>query len=564
MTPSLAPCRLRLLFGSVAAIFSVLSPVALVWAQDVSIMSPDWIEDIEAPEQLPAPKNLVAPAFPEAMRATEQPGYVVVETLLDKSGAVISRDYHASDDVYREVAVRAEEPVAWVAGKRSGKSVITETAHAYVFNPASAGTAQADATPRLLQVSVGDLPLEMRSRTKKLNPPVKVDATVTVGLDGRITAVEGVDAPFARVVAVTAKNWRFAPARHNGEPIVAKIPIVFILTEPSGRVPLPLLDVLPKVTKQVPPVYPMDMRIGEMRAEVNVGFLVDIEGGVRQVGVLRSSNPRFDDAAIEAVRKWRFEPGQRNGRVVSAVQMVPILFKILDTKDGGQGPMSVTRKGDMSKLPEAFRYDTPPEPLGYLPPVYPYELLRDGKKGRAVVAYVVDERGRVVQATVKQASRPEFGSALLAAVEAFVFKPALKAGRPCKAVMAYEETFDILGATFLVRNEDIDLLRQEKRKSKFIHAARDVDDELQATFRIPPRIPLNAASATGQAEIAFIVDATGRARLPRIVSSTEDVFGYAAVQAVSTWRFEPPKVGGKPAAVRVRVPFNFNADSAPK
>ena len=32
----------------------------------------------------------------------------------------------------------------------------------------------------------------------------------------------------------------------------------------------------------------------------------------------------------------------------------------------------------------------------------------------------------------------------------------------------------------------------------------------------------------------------------------------AAVQAAAAWWFEPPKVGGKPAIVRVRVPFKFS------
>lgn len=103
-----------------------------------------------------------------------------------------------------------------------------------------------------------------------------------------------------------------------------------------------------------------------------------------------------------------------------------------------------------------------------------------------------------------------------------------------------------------------------QKKPQTIRGINDLDERLKPSFVKPPKFLLNAQSTAGQAQAGFIVDATGRARLPRIVSSTEDVFGYAAVQAVSTWRFEPPKVGGKPAAVRVRVPFNFNADSAPK
>ena len=58
--------------------------------------------------------------------------------------------------------------------------------------------------------------------------------------------------------------------------------------------------------------------------------------------------------------------------------------------------------------------------------------------------------------------------------------------------------------------------------------------------------------------VDFIVDEEGYVRLPRIVSASAPDFGYSAVQAVSQWRFEEPKVNGKPAAVSVRAPFSFS------
>ena len=562
MTPPLS-CRVfrSVCIGAVTGSFLLASGIT-ARAQDVMFVPPDWIEGANAPEQLPTPKAQVSAVFPEEMRNTDQPGYVVVEMLLDKSGVVRARDYHGSLDAYKSVAVRADEQMTWEAGRRSGKPVITATTYAYVFNPASAGTAQADATPRLLQVGVGELPLEDRPSKGKARPTVKIEATVTVGLDGSITTVEGVAKPYAHAVAVTAKNWRFAPARQKGEPVVAKIPVVFLLVPPGWESPLASLDVPPKAIKQVPPVYPLAMRMSRMRGEVLIGFIVDIEGGVRRVGVLRSNNPYFDEAAIEAVRQWRFEPGKVNGRVVSTRMKVPIVFAIQDESGGGEGPFMTKKKGDLSKLPEAFRYDTPPVPQNYLPSVYPYDLLSEGKKGRAVVAYMVNEKGVVVQTTVKEASSPEFGAALIAAVEAFSFKPALKNGLPCKALLAHEDVFEADGLAQLVGTEGRELLRREKKKPQTIRGASDLDEKLKPSFTKPPNFPLNAKSATGEAMVEFLVDETGRARLPRIVRATEEAFGYAAVQAVSTWRFEPPKVGGKSAVVRARVPFNFNADKS--
>jgi TonB family protein len=64
---------------------------------------------------------------------------------------------------------------------------------------------------------------------------------------------------------------------------------------------------------------------------------------------------------------------------------------------------------------------------------------------------------------------------------------------------------------------------------------------------------------SGETLIEFLIDEEGRARLPRIVSASDEAFGYAAVQAVSSWRFEPPTRGGRAVVVRVQIPITFGA-----
>ena len=45
-----------------------------------------------------------------------------------------------------------------------------------------------------------------------------------------------------------------------------------------------------------------------MNATVVVSLLVNEDGGVREVKVLRGAGFGLDEKAIEAVRTWRFEP----------------------------------------------------------------------------------------------------------------------------------------------------------------------------------------------------------------------------------------------------------------
>jgi protein TonB len=42
--------------------------------------------------------------------------------------------------------------------------------------------------------------------------------------------------------------------------------------------------------------------------------------------------PGFEQAAIEAVKQWKFTPGTRNGKPVTATVMIPLEFNIDDEK----------------------------------------------------------------------------------------------------------------------------------------------------------------------------------------------------------------------------------------
>ncbi len=56
-------------------------------------------------------------------------------------------------------------------------------------------------------------------------------------------------------------------------------------------------------------------------AAVTIEFVVDRDGRVMNAQVIDSTNRRLDEVCLRAVRRWRFEPGIRNGlRVAFRVQ----------------------------------------------------------------------------------------------------------------------------------------------------------------------------------------------------------------------------------------------------
>jgi TonB family protein len=296
---------------------------------------------------------------------------------------------------------------------------------------------------------------------------------------------------------------------------------------------------------------------------VVIDFVVDEQGKVRNAIIVQSDNPAFDEPALKALRQWRFQPAIQDGRPVKIRQRLPMVFRLDSEIDGGATAFQLEQRGNQDKLPPQLRYDTPPKIRGVLVPVYPYELRRDGVRGNAKAAIAINVRGRVGAVKILAADRPEFGRALVAALEGFGFDPALKDGKPVPQLVNFEQFFS---SNELPDESGDGLLRLEKRHPEQIVAASALDAPLKPVSQRAPVFPVSVGPGidTGEAVIEVLVDEDGHARLPRIVSATDEAFGYAAMQAAAAWWFEPPMAGGKPAVVRVRVPFKFGTKpSAP-
>ena len=84
----------------------------------------------------------------------------------------------------------------------------------------------------------------------------------------------------------------------------------------------------PELISAVPPVYPASLRRAGVEGRVVLVFVVDEQGQVQDPRVEQSTRPEFEAPALEAVRKWRFRPAQKDGRPVRAHLRQPIRFSI--------------------------------------------------------------------------------------------------------------------------------------------------------------------------------------------------------------------------------------------
>jgi protein TonB len=78
------------------------------------------------------------------------------------------------------------------------------------------------------------------------------------------------------------------------------------------------VDDPPRPSEQSPPSFPARARQLGLSGWVTLSFVVDVDGSVQDVHVVESDPPDvFDDAAMEAARGWRFEPGRDEGNPVA-------------------------------------------------------------------------------------------------------------------------------------------------------------------------------------------------------------------------------------------------------
>jgi protein TonB len=98
---------------------------------------------------------------------------------------------------------------------------------------------------------------------------------------------------------------------------------------PAARAEINLVndfDERPVPVKAVPPVYPPAMQQAGVSGIVTVSMLIDEKGNVVEREVAKSTRHEFEDAALEAVKKWKFKPAQKAGTPVKAKIKVPIEF----------------------------------------------------------------------------------------------------------------------------------------------------------------------------------------------------------------------------------------------
>lgn len=121
------------------------------------------------------------------------------------------------------------------------------------------------------------------------------------------------------------------------DPTVTEVPEV-VESEPEPPPPAPPekdryeldeLDRAPIIQEQIRPVYPYRARTRGIQGYVDVEFTVKSDGSTSEMVVRKAEPPAvFDSAACQAVSRWRFAPGIRQGKPVASRMKIRIRFTL--------------------------------------------------------------------------------------------------------------------------------------------------------------------------------------------------------------------------------------------
>jgi len=85
----------------------------------------------------------------------------------------------------------------------------------------------------------------------------------------------------------------------------------------------------PVLIEKTTPAYPEDAKKEKIQGSVKLDASIGTGGEVTEVKAVESPDPRLSDAAIDAVKQWKFTPAKdKQGKPVACKSTVTVNFKL--------------------------------------------------------------------------------------------------------------------------------------------------------------------------------------------------------------------------------------------
>jgi TonB family protein len=215
-------------------------------------------------------------------------------------------------------------------------------------------------------VSKGDAPGDALVKVQPDYPPIakqvnasgEVRVEVIIGENGRVISAKAVSGhPVLRAAAEdAARKWVFKPTEVGGKPVQVQSALTFVFNLPPPPTSVPPADTGAETSKKltvsggvlqgkaiqkVQPPYPPIAKAARASGAVQVQVTIGETGKVIEASVI-SGHPLLRDAALQAARRWLFQPTELSAVPVKVQGILTFNFTLNDEEPGS--PFGAARR----------------------------------------------------------------------------------------------------------------------------------------------------------------------------------------------------------------------------
>jgi TonB family protein len=193
------------------------------------------------------------------------------------------------------------------------------------------------------------------------------------------------------------------------------------------------------ILQTVNPIFPYRLQqlavgTGEARVAVNT----DATGKLVEYLVVGYTMPEFADAAVTAIKQWKFEPARWRGEPVgTTIELIfsyeakGVVVSTANLDEQMEALFLRLTEGRYVYRPCSLReLDRIPTPVVTITPQYSSKLAAKGVKGKVTIDFYIDETGTVRMPAVSIKDDSELTALAVVALRQWKFEPPTRNGRP--------------------------------------------------------------------------------------------------------------------------------------
>ncbi len=243
--------------------------------------------------------NDVIPVYPGKAIRDQVEGTVSLRFLINVDGSVSDVRILKGPEIFHQTAIEAVSQWRFKPAKHDGKAVPAWMMQQFKFERSE---------------------LELASElfySVSFIPPIAIGNGVELVGGSQSSGFAPTQEEAALAKFIEAKQ-KFKPKQQNAPSASADV-------DSSKVLEFFMVEAKPKLLHSVKPVHPEEAIRNSLKGKVFLKFIVNVDGSVSDVTVLRTIGPEvFRQAAIDAISQFQFKPAEHNGKSV-AVWMTQLI-----------------------------------------------------------------------------------------------------------------------------------------------------------------------------------------------------------------------------------------------